>query len=259
MLLTAALGLAAIASETEAGHSFRKAELEAMSTKELARAVLPPNPAEVVISHRLVPGLFPGANYGAIEFLTPAGPIAPNFEYIPPGRPVASNFCRRSRYYVTLQPAAGLSHDTLTSDAPARVTDILSSQQIAYATDCVDVPAFAHINSGDVPMAMDLLSFLAGLREKARRSTELAVKVDCATDLEDDSCQAGAVARLANLPIEQAFIIHRPSRLEGSRWKWRISIPEIPGAAGPYAEVNLDDDPSCATEIEIRRKIPAPF
>lgn len=246
MLLAAALGLAAIATDTPPQPAFRKAELEAMSTKELAKAMLLPDMAEVVTSHQFATGLFPESNYSGVGFLTPP-------------RSVAYNFCARTRYYVSLHPVERTSEQTLRTDAPAMATSFRSSEQIALSTDCADVRTFAHINSGDIPMAMELLGFLAELRKQASSPTGLSVKVSCATDLEDDYCQPGALAHLASLKIEDAFIIERPSRLEGSRWKWRISIPEIPGVVGPYAEINLDGPPPCVTEVEIRRKVPAPF
>jgi hypothetical protein len=246
MFLATALGLAAMATEARAPVAFQRAELEAMSTKELAGALLLPDSAEVVVSHRLVNGILAEGNYQAVEFLT--GP-----------RAIADNFCARSRYYVVLRPAAGISEATLRTDAPAIATSVHLSHQIALAADCTAVPGYAELSSGDIVLGMELLSYLAELRDQARSSVKLPVTVSCTSELEDDSCRAGARARLASLKIEQAVIITRPSRLEGSRWRWRISIPEVPGAASLYAEVNLDSDPGCATEIEIRRRIPAPF
>lgn len=246
MLLTVALGLAAVAPDTVDPPAFRKTQLEAMSTQQMAKLMLPPDMAEVVVSHQLGSGIFPDSNYSGVTFLTPP-------------RKIADKFCARTSYLVTLHPVGKTTEETIRTDTPARVANLHTRDQIALAGDCANVPAFAHLNSGDITMAMELLSYLADLRDKSHNAADLQVKVDCATDLEDDSCEAGPLSRLAGLKIEQAFIIARVHRLEGSKWKWRVSIPEIPGAVGPYAEVNLNDAPSCATEIEIRRKIPAPF
>lgn len=248
MLLSAAwgFGFAALAQEPAGGTTFRKADLDRMTTTELAVALLPPDRAQVVQSHKLVSGIVHGGNYSAVEFLS-----AP--------RRLTKNFCARSRYYVSLRPAAGLNEAPQRADAPARMVDMRVSEQIALASDCAAAPNYAHVNSGDLISAMELLEYLTKLRAAARNTSALPIKVDCATDLEDDSCRAGATARLANLPLEQAFIIDRPGRLEGRKWKWRVSIPEVVGSFGPYAEVNLDEGPACASRIEIRRKIPAPF
>lgn len=244
MLPSAAWGLALFG--LAGAPTYQKADLERLSTAQLAAALLPPDRAEGVRSHKLVSGLFPGGNYTAVEFISVPWKIA-------------ANFCATSRYFVSLRPASGTSESSLTTDSPAISANVLMSNQIALASDCATARNYAHLNSGDLTTGMELLNYLAELREKARKSAEISVKVDCATDLADDYCKEGAIARLANLPIEQVSIIDRPSRLEGRGWKWRVSIPEVVSSVGPSAEVNLDAGPECASRVEIRRKIPAPF
>lgn len=241
-LLWVALALADPQPE-ESARTYSKAQLESLTSAELAREFLGPDIAVTINEHRLLEDHFSMGNYHGIRFWSPP-------------RKLGADLCVRDIDYVSLRAIPGSDSPALVRVGQVGSATKVKASAIAIAADCSKVTNFAHVNFIEPELAANLLRFVIKLRDAAQAGKNLPVELSCRTAVEATACDGDVRKVVARLPIGQPRIISRESSLKGGGWSISYSERPLPG---PYWEVNLDDVPEKARRVRLSREYPAPF
>jgi hypothetical protein len=206
------------------------------STKDLAKAVLPPEIAAKVIGHQLNPPYLHWLEGYPARFWTEAIMVEPGF-------------CRRETYYV---PMTQRTKGTLTPSAPS------ADAQIAMTTDCSDPSAaFFALNRSPPEKVIGLLRWLQGVHRTAASRGELNVDIDCRSELDPNPCTKGARRVLAELSIQNVSIVQGGSRASDGE-DWRVSI-KSDNAPGRYWQLSIFDYGSDRPRVRISWDVIPPY
>lgn len=210
-----------------------------MTTSQLARLLLPDQPADRFVSHE-VGKLGPhGEPLGVINFFHRAVPIG-------------ADLCRRDVTNALFQPDGVWEPGR---DSPVKFTRASSKVQMAVAPRC-RLKAGGYFGwvqpEGVDELAPQALRRLVALQAAARAGRQLPNKVTCESEADAKVCAQPSQTLVANLPLDRIYII-QPDR---SGWAFSV-MPNGPGQL--YWDVRIPPKGIADEPIVMRWGRPAPF
>ena len=206
------------------------------STEELAKAVLPPDVAAKVKGHMLIPPHLHWLEGYPARFWEEATAIEPGF-------------CQRHTYYVSMpQEPKG----TLTPSNPTPGVQIKMSANCSTASE-----PFIHLNGTPPQEAVEVLRWLSEAHRLADSDGALKADVDCRSEQNPNPCEKGARQVLAELPLENTYIVERGGRAYGGD-DWRIAIRPAK-TTGHYWQVSIFNWSTDRPRVRISYDVIPPF
>jgi len=210
-----------------------------MKTEQLARLVLPDQPAGRFVSHE-------------VGKLGPHGEplMAINFFHRPV--PLSEDLCRRDVTVASFQPEGTWQPGR---DSPVRFTRSSPAVQIAVAPQCRFQAGgyFGWVQPEGVDeLAPQALRRLVALQTIAKAGGQLPNKVACQSEDDAKACKKPSNALIAALPLDRIFII-QPDR---SSWAFSV-MPHGPGQN--YWHVTIPPEGVVGEPVVMRWGRPAPF
>lgn len=207
------------------------------STRELAKAVLPPQVAVRVTSHKLVPPhLHESEGYIAQFWERTTG--------------FGEGFCQRYGWVV---PMPQRTKGRLEPANPS------PNAQLKIAEDCsTAAEPFIHLNGTPNLLAVEYLNWLKKLHTAAGAPGELKVDIECRSALTPNPCTKGARQILADLPLQRISIVERGGGRRTHEEDWRVSITPL-DAKNRYWQVSIFDWSADRPRVRISWDVIPPF
>ena len=210
-----------------------------MTTSQLARLLMPEQPARRFISHE-VGNLGPHGEPLSIV----------NFFYRP--IPLGPDLCRRDVVSVSLQPSGVWQPG---QDSPVKFSRASPGLQIAAAPRCRFKQGgyFAWVQPEEAhDGAAQALRRLLAIQSVAKTGARLPVRLDCQSEPETNACGKSAHSLIASLPLDRIFIV------QPNENGWRFSVmPYGPGQH--FWDVTLTREDAPEARMTLRWGMPAPF
>lgn len=226
------------AAQTRTAPEFTRASALRMTTTQLARLLLPDQPASRFVSHEVGKLGTHGEPLGVINFFH--RPV-----------PIGDELCRRDVTNAYFQPDGAWEFG---KDSPVRFTRSGPAVQMALAPRC-RLKAGGYFGwvqpQGAVETAPQALRRLVKLQAAARARGKLP-KVRCESEIDATLCAQPVRRLIASLPLDRIFII-QPDR---SGWSFSV-MPTGPGQL--YWNVSLPPEGVADEPVVLRWAMPAPF
>lgn len=234
-----------VAQDTPASQSNRavteltRASALRMTTSQLARLLLPDQPAGRFVAHE-------------VGKLGPHGEplMAINFFHRP--MPLGADLCRRDVTVASFQPEGAWEPGR---DSPVRFTRASSKVQMAVAPRC-RLKAGGYFGwvqpEGVDELAPQALRRLVALQAVAKAGGQLPIKVTCESEDDAKVCAQPSRTLIASLPLDRIYII------QPDRSGWAFSV--MPNGSGQlFWDVRIPPEGIADEPIVIRWGRPAPF
>ena len=210
-----------------------------MTTAQLARLLLPDQPADRFVSHEVRKSSPHGEPLGTINFFH--RPV-----------PIGADLCRRDVTNAYFQPYGAWEPG---KDSPVRFTRSGSAVQMAVAPRCrlKEGGYFGWVQPEGVDeLAPQALRRLVALQAIVKAGRQLPIKVVCQSEDDAKACDKTASALIAALPLDRIFII-QPDQ---SGWAFSV-MPDGPGQL--YWNVTIHPEGIVGEQVVMRWGRPAPF
>lgn len=236
------LGLSA--SQAPAAPAMTEAELRAASTTQLAAALLPAD-APPMVSHSLVDHAWPPNSW----------PAAVRFRRAP--SQLSEAVCGQGGFYVSM------------TTQPAGVAQLIERERIHDQEylgfgDCAALKEanFAVVQPAtELAAALPMMAELVKLKAQAAGTGAVDAKLTCHVESNNHTaCDDGPRAILAQMPLELAYLIERPSGPHAADWRVVVaSRPLSPGVGVMPWVLEIRRPASDETSVDMIWKVPNPF
>lgn len=210
-----------------------------MSTSQLARLLLPDQPAGRFVSHEVGKLGTHGEPLGTINFFHRTVPLG-------------ADLCRREVTNAYFQPDGTWEFG---KDSPVRFTRSGPAVQMAVAPRC-RLKAGGYFGwvqpEGVDELAPQALRRLVALQAVAKAGGQLPIKVTCESEADANVCAQPSQTLVASLPLDRIYII-QPDR---SGWAFSV-MPKGPGQL--YWNVTIPPEGVIDEPMVMRWGRPAPF
>lgn len=203
---------------------------QTMSTAQLAARLLPAELARSVVGHKADPPITADGPPTAITFVGKP-------------RPSLDGFCERRSYHVPVSAGSAM----------VQGTDL----RLGACPDAPDAE-FAHVNpQATIAESKGALRWLFNARTAARGTEALPFEVACTAEASPDLCAGNARAALADLPVENAFIVD--GRFHCQPGESEFAIRQSPAVASPVWRVRLVRADKQPPRLQLTWTVPPPF